>query len=121
MSSVMCIIPGGCGSSDNNSFNSILDVGKIIGIVIGSLIGFAVLICIIVAIYSIFCKKKSNSQVWAQPMSRPRPFGESIFTHPYNGHSQVPTQIFQVESQQITETPPPSYEETVRKDVRNKR
>jgi len=107
----MCVIPGGCSSSDSSSFSSMDSVGKIAGIVIGSLIGLVVLICIVIAVYFTCCKKKTNSQVWAQPYPRAENYG----------HSQVPTQLFQVESHQMIETPPPSYEEIIKKDRSNKR
>lgn len=100
-----------CTSDSPSSLNSIVDVGKIVGIVIGSLLALAVLICIIVTIYLLCCKRKPDTKIWAQPCSRPQGYGQSMTTFPYTHYSQGPIRPSQIGVQRITEEPPPAYEE----------
>jgi hypothetical protein len=89
----------------SGSFSS---VGTIIGIVIGSVLALGFLICVILIIYFICCKRKPQAQVWAYPCDRPQGYGQMMPMFPY---SQGPIQPLQTDPRRTIEGPPPAYED----------
>ncbi len=90
--------------------SSVTGTGQIVGIVIGSLLGLAFLICIIVTIYMVCCKRKGQMQVWAYPFPGSQTYGQSMAMYPYpHYYPQGPMQ--QPQPIKIIEEPPPAYEE----------
>jgi hypothetical protein len=100
-----------CPSDNNSSSNSLGDIGKIVGLVIGSLLGLAVLICFIVIIYFVFCKRKPQVQVWAYSGPTSQAYEEPMPIFPYTNYPQESIQTSPTDPQKIIEEPPPAYEE----------
>jgi hypothetical protein len=111
MSLASCLPPKTCSGDTDSSSSSISDVGRIIGIVIGSVVGLTFLICIIVTIYMVFHKRKSNVQVWAYPYPGSQTYGQSMPMYPYGNYPQAPIQQLQPQLQKVVDEPPPAYEE----------
>jgi hypothetical protein len=111
-----------CSSNtDSSTTDSLADIGKIAGIVIGSILGFVVLVCIIVTIYLVCCRRKNQAQVWVNSCPRPQTYGQSMPMFPYTNYPQGPIQTLQTDPQRIIESPPPPYEEIIRIDNPNRK
>jgi len=100
-----------CASETNSSFNSISDREKTVGIIIGSILCLAFLICVIVIIYLVCCKRKPKVQVWAQPCTRFQGYGQSMPMFPYANYPQGHMHSSPIDPQRTIEESPPAYEE----------
>jgi hypothetical protein len=100
-----------CASETDSSFSSISDNGKIFDIIIGSILCLAFLICVIVIIYLVYCKRKPKAQVWAQPAPRFQGYGQSMPMFPYTNYLQGHIHPSQTDPQGTIEELPPAYEE----------
>ncbi|CAF0837924.1 unnamed protein product [Adineta steineri] len=107
----MCPISSIYSSNTNTSAYCAKGIARIIGIAFGSLVGLASLICIIIIIYILFCKRKSPTQIWNQPYPTSQTYEQPMSTFPYTHYSQTSIEQSQSKSPNTTEELPPAYEE----------